>query len=69
MEICVISIKKFSSGWKRKKAKKVVQKAKKPLFANKVLKRRQPVQFVKGFPKTMNRYETRTMNKHAKKDT
>ena len=63
-----MSIKKISSGWKRKQAKKVIQKAKKPLFSNKLLKGRQPVQFGTGFHKPMNRSETRTMNKHSKKE-
>jgi hypothetical protein len=63
-----MSLKKISSGWKRKQVKKVVKRAKSPLFRNSVMK---GMDNVRGGPRfnLSNRSDTRIMNKHSEKET
>lgn len=61
-----MSVKKISSAWKRKQAKKVVRRAKGPLFRNRVMK---GMDNVRGGPRFNlgNRSDARSMKKRSKK--
>jgi hypothetical protein len=61
-----MSVRKISSAWKRKQVKKVVKKAKSPMFRNRVAK---GMDNVRGGPRfnLANRSGTRSINKRSKK--
>ena len=61
-----MSVRKISSAWKRKQAKKVVRRAKSPLFRSRAMK---GMDNVRGGPRFNlgNRSGTRLMNRRSKK--
>lgn len=61
-----MSLKKIAGNWQRKQVKKVVKRAKIPIFKNKVMK---GMDNVRGGPRfnLSNRSETRRMDRKSKK--